>query len=232
LLFLYSLPCLQLHLVCKGLATSGAACYRVLKKEAGDADIAASKKFNTQLLDFLEGFKPHTPSPYTPMEHLTQIFTALLAPGLPIYQIYSKLWPEDTIGAVLYGAGGMGFYLVWFILHIVELTHKHSYIVAWLMFFFFISIVVHLRVEVRGKYKVWGSPVDDIFVAFLMWPIVIAQCAMMVENDGKDSPDYFATADEVISEMAAASNGKYGGTTSTKVAKVECDVEAVATSAA
>jgi choline-glycine betaine transporter len=199
------------------------ACYRALKKEAGDEDIASSKRFNTQLLDFLEGFKPNGGSPCAPVEHLKHVLTGLFVPGLPIYNIYTKLWPEDTLGAILYGAGSMGCYLVWFILHIVEVEHKHSYLVAWLLFFFFLAIVVHLRVETRLKYKVWGSPVDDIFVALLMYPFVLAQCAMQVGNDGAGSPDYFASADEVIAEMAEASDEKFAKATSTNT---KTDVEA------
>ena len=224
------------------------ACYRVLKKEMADDDILTSYRFNTQLLDILEFFKPKGGSPCTPATHLTHLAQALFIPGLPVFKCYKKLYPDDFLGAVLYSLGAVktrggsnpghasaaslilfscpllldperplfeasdrfalersrqaGFYIAWIVCHILETSNTHSYLVAWLMFFFFLAIVVHLRVEMRQKYNVWGSPVDDLFASLLMYPFVLAQCSMMADTDGKDAPLYFASAEEVIQEMA------------------------------
>mmetsp|Transcript_22047 Transcript_22047/g.56275 ORF Transcript_22047/g.56275 Transcript_22047/m.56275 type:complete len:1013 (-) Transcript_22047:54-3092(-) len=179
--------------------------YRALKKEMGDQDIQSSKRFNTQLLDILEGFQPHGGSPCTPAVHVKHLALALFVPALPIWTIYKKVWPEDTVGAVLYAGGSMGFYIAWIVCHILELEVTHTYLIAWLMFFFFLCIVVHLRVEMRQKFGVWGSPFDDIFVSLFMYPFVLAQCAMMAETDGESAPGYFVAVDEVRAEMASLS---------------------------
>jgi len=176
--------------------------YRALKKEMGDKDIIESYRFNTQLLDFLEGFKPRGGSPCTPVEHIKHIALGLFIPAIPIFNIYKKVWPKDTIGAVMYAASGMSFYLVWFICHIVETDTEHVYLIAWLMYFGFLCIVMHLRVEMRGKYNVCGSPIDDMTASLVMYPFVLAQCAMMADKDGAGAPHYCASADEVIAEMA------------------------------
>jgi hypothetical protein len=185
------------------------ACYRALKKEMGDEDISASYRFNTQLLDVLELFSPKSGSPCSPATHITHLAQALFIPGLPIFKCYRKLWPDDFLGACLYALGAAGFYIAWIVCHILEDSNKHSYLVAWLMFFGFLAIVVHIRVEMRQKYNVWGSPVDDMFASLMMYPFAISQCSMMAETDGKDAPLYFASAEEVIREMSAASsNGR------------------------
>jgi hypothetical protein len=180
------------------------ACYRALKKEMKDEDILKSYRFNTQLLDVLELFKPHGGSPCTVKEHVMSLVWALLAPGYPIYKIYAHVWPEDGIGAFLYSLGSAGFYYSWIGCHIAETTLTHTYLIAWLMFFGFLCIIIHLRVEMRQKYNVWGSPIDDICASLFMYPFVISQCSMMAATNGKDAPLYFASADEVIEEMAVA----------------------------
>jgi hypothetical protein len=168
----------------------------------GDKDITEAYRFNTQLLDFLEGFSPRGGSPCSVGTHLTQIGLGLIVPAIPIYKIYTKVWPKDVLGAVLYALGGMGFYVSWFVCQVVEVETRNVSLVAWLMFFGFLCIVIHLRVEMRQKYNVFGSPIDDISASLVMHPFVLAQCAMMADTDGKDAPRYYASADEMIQEMA------------------------------
>merc|ERR1719473_2296145 len=99
-------------------------------------------------------------------------------------------------------------YIVWFALQIAETDLEHTYLVAWLLFFGFLCLVIHLRVEMRQKYNVFGSPVDDIFASLILYPFVLSQAVMMADTEGKDAPLYFASAEEVIAEMASLSNKK------------------------
>ena len=55
------------------------ALYRALKREVGDTDICASYRFNTQIFDFSEGFKPKIGSPCVPGTHVASLFKGLVA---------------------------------------------------------------------------------------------------------------------------------------------------------
>jgi len=182
------------------------ACFRVLKKEMKDEDIITSYRFNTQLLDILEIFQPRGGSPCDCGTHMTNLLLGLFAPGVPIWKVYKHLFPADTLGAVLYAVGGNAMYIVWFALQITEVDLEHAYLVAWLMFFGFLCLVIHLRVEMRNKYNVFGSPIDDIFASLILYPFVLSQAVMMADTEGKNAPLYFASADEVIAEMTSLSS--------------------------
>jgi len=179
------------------------ATYRVLKKEMGDSDIKAAKKFNTQLLDILEGFQPKG-SVVPPMTHVASFLTACFLPGYSVFKCYKKVWPADTCGAILYLLGCQGFLIAFVVCHILETSVTHAYLVAWLMYFGGICLVVHLRAELRAKYNVWGSAVDDIFASVFLPQFSLSQITMMADTDGEGAPFYFASADEVIGEMADA----------------------------
>merc|ERR1719240_1628350 len=60
------------------------ACYRALKKEMKDVDIAISYRFNTQLLDILEFFQPRGGSPCGCGTHMYNLFLGLFVPAVPI----------------------------------------------------------------------------------------------------------------------------------------------------
>ena len=81
---------------------------------------------------------------------------------------------------------------------------EHLFILGWLAFVFMTCITFSVRMEMRLKYNVWGSYVDDFWCA-LAFPFSYAQCAMMAETDGKDAPGYFDSANELIAQMADAS---------------------------
>jgi hypothetical protein len=171
----------------------------------GDEDILTSKKFNTQLLDFLEGFAPRTPSPCAPAEHAKQIGIAILVPFLPIKSCMDRLYPSEPMYNMTIAVVSQVLFLAFIIFHAVEASTLHMHTLGWVWHFFFVSIVAVIRQRMRLTYNVWGSFADDYFVAMFAYPLTLAQCAMMAETDGKDAPLYFADADQVIAEMAAIS---------------------------
>jgi len=176
--------------------------YRALKKEAGDEDIKQAKRFNTQLLDFLEFFSAKG-SPVAPCAHMCAILKGLIYPFPTMLAVLKKVHPDSPAVAALFALGSQLLYTMWFVLQIVEVEVHDVYVLAWVFFIGHIFIVTTARVELRALYNVYGTPIDDGFASLIMWPFVIAQMGIMVETDGEGAPLYFASADEVIAEMAA-----------------------------
>jgi len=194
-----------------GLPFTGLLCMavpsllRILKKEAGDKDIIESKKFNTQLLDIFEAFHVLSPgkSPCAPAKHAMSFGISLFAPVVPISAALKKVYPESPIFGLAIGIVAQCFWILWFILHIVETDRVNMHVLAWLFFIGMVSIISWTRVEMRYKYNVYGSFADDLTAALFMYPLALSQMYMMAETDGKDAPDYFADIDAMIETMNA-----------------------------
>jgi len=176
--------------------------YRALKREVGDTDILESKRFNTQLFDFMEMWKPNGGSPFSPAQHLVKIATALVAPCVPLKNALSKAYPDSSLFVGVLAVTAQLLYLAWFILQICEVEYHGVYILSWVMFSGYIFIVVFARAEMRRIYNVWGSYVDDLYVSLFGCPLVLAQLQMAAETDNKDAPTYFASTDLLVAELA------------------------------
>merc|ERR1719174_623403 len=204
------------------------ACYRVMKKEAGDEDIKKSFKFNTQLLDFLEGFKPGMPSPCSPCTHVCAVLTGLFLPCISIFKCSRFLYPTSMCYAVFISFIAQILYLLFFVFQIAEAGLMGMHAIGWLAHLFFISIVTFTRVEMRYHFNVWGTPIDDGCASLFMYPFVLAQCQMMADTNGKGAPHYFDDADQVIASMASSMGGAVVSATevNTVVEPAEADPEA------
>jgi len=177
--------------------------YRALKKELGDKDILASKRFNTQLLDIFEGFQPNGGSPCPPLTHIKSILTGLLVPGASLFQAFKGCYPESLKFNMVVATVGQILYICWFALHIVEVEKEGMHTIAWLCFTAFFLLVAFARGELRRKYNIWGNALEDLFCAIMLYPFVLAQMEMQATTDGSGAPTYFASADEVQAEMAS-----------------------------
>jgi len=176
--------------------------YRALKREAGDTDIVEAKRFNTQLFDFLELFKPNGGSPFSPCQHLLKIGLALVAPCVPLKNALSKAYPASNLFVGLLAVVAQLLYVAWFVLQICEVEYHGVYILSWVMFSGYIFIVIFARAEMRRIYNVWGSYADDLYCSVFGFPIVLAQLQMAAETDNKDAPTYFAATDLLTAELA------------------------------
>lgn len=178
--------------------------YRALKREAGDTDIREAKKFNTQLLDFLEGFSPLGGSPFPPCTHLVNIVLGLVLPGRAIFTVANKTAAENgesKCGAMMIAIAAQVLFMTWIIFELVEIGAKGSYVIGWVAFIFFGFIVAFTRHTARTLYGVWGSFVDDIFATLFLWPVVLAQVQMAVASENSDAPTYCASTDELETKM-------------------------------
>jgi hypothetical protein len=176
----------------------------VLKKEAGDEDIVAAKRFNTQILDFLVFYKPNGGSPVAAGTHFKEWVLALFVPFLHLKAAYSKIYPKSNISALLYATFAQLLYTAWIVFHVVEVGSRGMHTIGWVCFIAFVALTAFMRVEARRIYNVYGSPIDDIFVALFFYPWTLAQIKMAVATDNEGAPTYFASADELIAEMADA----------------------------
>merc|ERR1712072_1396754 len=186
--------------------------YRLVKKEAGDEDIAKSFKFNTQLGDIFELFSPKGGSPFSPGKQLKEIALGLLVPFLPISKVMKHVNPQKPKTAMLLGVLAQTLHLIWLIFMFGEWggMGRNSHNFAWLWFTFFLCIVIFVRSEMRVKHNVWGSILDDIFATMFLWPIVLAQVNMMAESDGRGKPTYWKDADELIATMQSVKDADTG----------------------
>jgi choline-glycine betaine transporter len=179
--------------------------YRALKYEMGDEDILKSMRFNTQIFDFLELFKPFKPSPCDPMTHLKSIGIGLFAPGFIVYKSFEKCFPELKGQNMFYAGTTQVLLICWF--GLIVCGAEGAWVVAWVCMLFMFLCVAFARGEVRRKYNIWGSPLDDLFATMSVYPIVCGQMYMQVTTDGKDAPTYCACFDEIKAEMLAALDG-------------------------
>jgi len=189
--------------------------YRALKKEAGEEDILESHRFNTQLLDIFEGFKPHGGSPFPPSTHIKEIFLGLFVPAIAVNAAFVKSSPDSPKTAGAYGLVAQCLLICWFALQCAEPGVAGTHTISWLCFIGFALIVAFARGEMRRTFNVWDSPLSDLFSTLMMWPFVLAQIKMQADSD-EAGPLYFASADEVIADMAAINGAPaYSGNTST-----------------
>ena len=151
------------------------ALWRALKKEAGDEDIISSYRFNTQLMDFLEFFKPKGGSPCAPMVHVKCIITGIFLPFLGVMKGYTFVYPEQNKSGIFFGALAQIGWFTWFIFMIIEVEVKNLSIIGWIGYITFALLIGFIRGEMRGKEKIWGSPVDDFWCGLVLWPLALAQ---------------------------------------------------------
>lgn len=197
--------------------------YRALKRELGEKDILESKRFNTQLLDVFELFKPYGGSPFPPMTHIVNIAIGLVVPAMPMHATFAACYPKSPMWATVAAFTSQTLLICWFALHIVETDKEGAHTIAWLCMTALLLLIAFGRGELRRKYDIWGSPLEDLFSAMMVYPIVLAQMQMQVSNDGDKAPTYFASADEVQAEMTALKPGSLPGarTGDAKEVKVE-----------
>ena len=179
--------------------------YRALKRELGEEDIIESMRFNTQLLDIFELFKPNGGSPCTPMTHVKCIVTNLFIPAKGLYEAFVACYPQSPIWAVIVAGFGQFLYVMWFALQIVEVEKAGAHTIGWLCMTALFMLIAFGRGELRRKHNIWGSPLEDLFCAMMLYPITLAQMEMQATTNGKDAPTYFASADEVQAQMTSLS---------------------------
>jgi hypothetical protein len=176
------------------------ATYRALKREFGDKDIMSSKKFNTQLFDFCECYKPKNSAlPFwgKGVYCLTKQLIALFVPGLAVFKALGKI-DDHSVTKILAAIVTQLLWLAWFILHIVEVGADDSASLGWSLFMFMITIIGYTRWQMRQKYNIWGSLAEDLWVSLCMYPFVCAQVELHAENDGEGAPDYFHDLDALL----------------------------------
>jgi len=168
------------------------ALVRVVKFEGGDEALLRSMKFNTQLFDFVEGFRPHAGSPYAPADHLRAHALGLLCPFFGIYDAAKACDPSDRASAlrtaILCTAS---YYLLW-VFQLAEAGATGVFVFGWFFFFLFVLCLTALRVSMRQRYNVWGSAYEDFVICLTMWPWAVGQMQLHARNDGEGARAYCA----------------------------------------
>lgn len=194
--------------ICAGMPLTVLMClmvpatYRALKREFGDADIINSKKFNSQLFDFCECYKPKNKSvPYWGQtgKCLTKQLIALVCPGVGIFKaLSSKGLESHKITRFTAAIVAQLLFLAWFIFQLLDIGPEDSGSFSWVCFMFLTTIVAYTRWQIRQVHNIWGNLLEDLWVSLTMYPFVVAQCELQVENGGEGSPEYFADLDALL----------------------------------
>jgi len=187
------------------LCTMVPSLYRALKRELGEQDILKSMRFNTQLFDIFELFKPHGGSPCSPGTHVTCILSGLVLPAKSLHATFTTCYPESLWWAAVVAIVGQMLFICWVALLIADVEREGMHTIAWLCMTGVLLLTAFGRGELRRKYNIWGSPLEDLFCSMMLYPIVLAQMEMQATTDGKDAPTYFASADQVQADMSALS---------------------------
>jgi choline-glycine betaine transporter len=200
--------------------------YRALKKEAGDKDILNSYRFNTQICDIFEGFKPSGGSPVSVPTQLKNIAIGAVFPCVAVKGAYARVFPKEKFGAIMYAAGAQICWLVFIVFHALEPSTQNMSVIGWIGFIGMTLIISFTRGELRRKEKIWGSTVDDWFVGIICWPFACAQMQTHVETDGAMMAKYFASADELMDDMASFEGFKSAMKTGTQTSTASSVAEA------
>jgi len=196
--------------ICAGLPLTVLMClmvpatYRALKREFGDADIINSKKFNTQLFDFCEGFKPKNANlPYWGKGGMimTKVAIALFVPGFGVYKALS-VTSNHKLGRYIVAGLCQLCWLAFFVFQILQAGPAQSFAFSWVMYCFMIAAVAYTRAQLRERYNIWGNLVEDMWVSLTMYPFVVSQVELQAENDGAGSPNYFHDLDVLLGSEA------------------------------
>ena len=177
--------------------------HRALRREAGDPEILNAKKFNTQLLDVFEFFRPHTASAHPPAAHATAHLKGLLCPAIGLNAALKKAFPEpeSRLGVLALTVLAALLHLAWVVLQVVEVGWDGgAATLGWVAYLFFVAIVAYTRWQTRAKYGVFGSYYEDLQVSLVLFPFAVGQIELHAKNDGAGAPAYFAELDILLEE--------------------------------
>eukprot|EP00241_Pyramimonas_parkeae_P024781 CAMPEP_0114310520 /NCGR_PEP_ID=MMETSP0059-20121206/19294_1 /TAXON_ID=36894 /ORGANISM="Pyramimonas parkeae, Strain CCMP726" /LENGTH=149 /DNA_ID=CAMNT_0001434551 /DNA_START=83 /DNA_END=532 /DNA_ORIENTATION=- len=138
-------------------------------------------KFATSLLDFCEAFAPPS-APFCAPLVLTQVRSlavAIFAPGLAVRKIADDIY-QDSCTSTLHAVGSSVLFYSWFLLMCMDTPSNtknvgYYYALGWSAFMIFVCWVTFLRSQMRIKYNVYGSEVEDLFCALFAYPLTLSQ---------------------------------------------------------
>ncbi|KAL5263770.1 hypothetical protein ACHWQZ_G004986 [Mnemiopsis leidyi] len=78
-------------------------------------------------------------------------------------------------GSTILAISASLLWLLWIILHIVEIVVPGCYAIAWICYIGFATIITGFRASVRSEFDINGNPVEDFFASLIMYPSVAIQ---------------------------------------------------------
>jgi len=211
-----ALSAMQAASICAGFPYTIAICfmctalYRACKIDFKEEDIMTGKKFNTALLDFTEGYK-RVNDPKGALsggERFSRLLQATFIPAKPMITVLKHMWGADAYPAAFAVAYSLPFY-TWIILMVVDTAEENVAYIGWSCYMLYVASLVTTRVELREKYNIYGSMIEDIFCCLVMpfWVISQMEIQCSTEIEMEDQVPYFLreTVDE--SDRPVQSNG-------------------------
>jgi choline-glycine betaine transporter len=114
---------------------------------------------------------------------LINFFMSLIVPFVPIFQISSKLYPNDKIWAAFVTFASAMCYYVWIGLHFDNTNRNYSWGIAWVFYIAFVTLVSQLRNKTREDAAIVGNVVEDFFVSLIFYFQALPQ---MLDQDSWD----------------------------------------------
>lgn len=176
-----------------GLRVQFAVCfmctsmYRALLIDQKDPSIMDKSKFSTTLFDFCDAFAPPSSPASAPsvLARVKSLVLAIFAPGLAIRKVADNIY-NDSYTSVVHAVGSSVIFYSWFILMCMDAPGNtknvgYYYALGWSLFMIFVCWVTFLRSQIRGKYNIYGSEVEDLFCALVAYPMTLSQLELQTE---------------------------------------------------
>jgi len=185
-----ALNALQSVSICAGLPYTFACCflctslYRALKIDQHEDDIINAASWSTGVFDWLDMFKPGSPSPdayaaapkYGSQERIIHLLIGVFAPFVHVHTAAVHLYGAG-IEAMVHALVSAVSFLCWFGLMFVHLQGAVYGYLGWVCFTFFIMHLTMMRFNMREKHNIYGSIPEDFFGAMCIYPWIISQTA-------------------------------------------------------
>jgi hypothetical protein len=211
-----ALSAMQAASICAGFPYTIAICfmctalYRACKIDFKEEDIMTGKKFNTALLDFCEGYVrvDQPEGALAAGERIQRLLISTFAPFAPLAKTLDHIWGAGNGGQMFAFAYALPFYM-WIVLMIVDTSEENVAYIGWACYMLYVSALVTTRVELREKYNIYGSMIEDILCCLVMpfWVVsqMEMQCTLEIKMENQ-VPDFLReTVDE--SNRVVQSNG-------------------------
>lgn len=146
-------------------------------------------KFSTSLFDFCDAFAPPSAASSAPLvpARVRSLILSIVAPGLAVRKIALNIY-QDSYTSMVHAVGASVCFYSWVILMCMDAPSNTEnvgfyYGIGWSMFMLFVCWVTFLRSQMREKYNVYGSEIEDVFCALVAYPLTLSQLELQTEGE-------------------------------------------------
>jgi len=172
------------------------ALWRALKLEAGDMKPVNKRTDWTMplyggIFDVIEVVLSGGCAPMPPVSFIVYFVLGLFVPPLMLNRamlgVSAKGEAESKVVQMMTTAASAVFLVLFVLFHVMEVAFSGFFGYAWFCYVAFAILVAVQRHGVRQAYKIEGSGPEDFFVSLLLYPQVLAQMVVQLQEVPVDS---------------------------------------------